>query len=353
MTDSKLITERSSSNYWNGNVWHLKKQHNYSASVTIPGDKVLHAVGPQLIKATSYHHFDFVTVTWTIPFCGNDTKGARTRILLKINDDFVCENSHFSVDEWGLQTIIFNATLSDVAPRDWVFQLYAVSDKGNVHLPHFNPACIESTVEPHLFSTFDLVGVIVRKDGQGSGTTNQDDKYVRTLDGKPTPIVIGSYYRIKTVSTGAVLDDRGGKVGDGHTVTTNVGLQDDVYNTYDKHRTWTFKKVDGGYRIKTLSTGAVLDDRGGKVGDGHKIITNVGLQDDVYNTYDKHRTWNLVKVDGGYRIKTLSTGAVLDDCGGKVGDGHTVTTNVGLQDDVYNDADKHRTWNFVPVELKK
>eukprot|EP01121_Diplochlamys_sp_Union-15-3_P016220 TRINITY_DN5480_c0_g1_i2.p1 TRINITY_DN5480_c0_g1~~TRINITY_DN5480_c0_g1_i2.p1 ORF type:complete len:164 (-),score=38.47 TRINITY_DN5480_c0_g1_i2:33-524(-) len=160
------------------------------------------------------------------------------------------------------------------------------------------------------------------------------------------------YYRIITLSTGAVLDDRGGKVGPNHTIVKKAGLQNDVYNAWDKFRTWTLKKVDGGYRIKTLSTGAVLDDCGGKVGDNHKIITYVGLQDNVYNEWDKHRTWNLVKVDGGYRIKTLSTGAVLDDCGGKVGDGHIVITSIGLQDDVYNEWDKHRTWNFKPVELK-
>eukprot|EP01121_Diplochlamys_sp_Union-15-3_P022186 TRINITY_DN936_c0_g1_i11.p1 TRINITY_DN936_c0_g1~~TRINITY_DN936_c0_g1_i11.p1 ORF type:complete len:139 (-),score=36.77 TRINITY_DN936_c0_g1_i11:45-461(-) len=133
---------------------------------------------------------------------------------------------------------------------------------------------------------------------QGGNTADlENHEFVKTIDGKLTPFVTGMFYRIKTVSTGAVLDDRGGKVGDGHKIITNVGLQDDVYNDYDKHRTWIFKKVDGGYRLKTLSTGAVLDDCGGKVGDGHNITTHAGLQDDVYNDYDKHRTWNFVPVE--------------------------------------------------------
>eukprot|EP01121_Diplochlamys_sp_Union-15-3_P022185 TRINITY_DN936_c0_g1_i10.p1 TRINITY_DN936_c0_g1~~TRINITY_DN936_c0_g1_i10.p1 ORF type:complete len:165 (-),score=30.90 TRINITY_DN936_c0_g1_i10:89-583(-) len=152
-------TESHYSNYWNGNVWHFHEKHSYSGSVTVPGNKALQAVGDQIVKVTSYHHFDFLTVTWTIPFSGNNSKGARTRVFLKINDEFACENSHFSVDEWGLQTMVFKVTLSDVAPKEWVFQLYAVSDKGTIYLPHINTGYIEHTVEPHLFSTFDILAV--------------------------------------------------------------------------------------------------------------------------------------------------------------------------------------------------
>eukprot|EP01121_Diplochlamys_sp_Union-15-3_P022188 TRINITY_DN936_c0_g1_i2.p1 TRINITY_DN936_c0_g1~~TRINITY_DN936_c0_g1_i2.p1 ORF type:complete len:116 (-),score=14.63 TRINITY_DN936_c0_g1_i2:53-400(-) len=66
---------------------------------------------------------------------------------------------------------------------------------------------------------------------QGGNTADlENHEFVKTIDGKLTPFVTGMFYRIKTVSTGAVLDDRGGKVGDGHKIITNVGLQDDVYN---------------------------------------------------------------------------------------------------------------------------
>ena len=37
-----------------------------------------------------------------------------------------------------------------------------------------------------------------------------------------------------------------------------------------------------------------------------------------------------------YTIKACSTGAVLDDCVGKVGSNNTIITFPGLQDDVYN-----------------
>ena len=155
-------------------------------------------------------------------------------------------------------------------------------------------------------------------------------------------IFTGIKYRI-ACSTGAVLDARDGKVGPNYTIITTVELSNNVYDEYSIQRTWTIVSVNGGYRIKTCSTGAILDTCGGKVGPNQSVTTFVGLQEDIYNVYDINRTWNIVSVNGGYRIKTCSTSAVLDDCGGKVG------SYVGLQDDVYNTYDKHRTWTFIPV----
>ncbi len=102
--------------------------------------------------------YKFIIVKLNIPFTGNDSQGKRSRILLYLDDDVLCDGTKFNQVPWELHPIHLEGIKLNVQPGNHKIKLMCCVDGGNLNIPHYNTNLIEYTIKPEIFSTLVIIG---------------------------------------------------------------------------------------------------------------------------------------------------------------------------------------------------
>ena len=102
--------------------------------------------------------YKFITVKLNIPFTGNDSAGKRSRILLYLDDELLCDGTKYNQVQWELHPIHLEGIKLNVKAGNHKIKLMCCVDGGNLHIPHFNTNFIENTIKPEIFSTLIIIG---------------------------------------------------------------------------------------------------------------------------------------------------------------------------------------------------
>ena len=105
---------------------------------------------------------DILTIDYEIPFVGNDSGNwANSRILLRVNGQYVCDASKANQKEWILHPIHLKAVLANLQPGPIVVQIFAAVQFGRLNIPHYNPALLEGNTTDTLkmFGSLRVLGI--------------------------------------------------------------------------------------------------------------------------------------------------------------------------------------------------
>ena len=86
---------------------------NYNNSITINTPQ-LTEVYHDTREFKTCHEFKMLTVVLNIPFTGNDTADARSRILLYLDDELLCDGSVYNTNPWELKPLHLEGIAVDV-----------------------------------------------------------------------------------------------------------------------------------------------------------------------------------------------------------------------------------------------
>jgi beta-glucanase (GH16 family) len=120
-----------------------------------------------------------------------------------------------------------------------------------------------------------------------------------------------SYYYIKNLHSGLVVDDTNGSTSNG------TLIQQWALSTGNANQEWSLVSAGGGYYyIQNLHSGLVLDDTNGATANGTQV------QQWALSAGDANQEWSLVSAGGGYDyLINLHSGLALDDTNGSTSNG--------------------------------
>ena len=102
--------------------------------------------------------YKLLSIKLNIPFTGNDTTDSRSRILLYLDNEPICDGSIYNSQPWEFKPLNLEGFGFNVKNGNHNLQLKCCVDKGNLHIPHFKEGFIESTIEPKLFGNLIIIG---------------------------------------------------------------------------------------------------------------------------------------------------------------------------------------------------
>ena len=153
-----METEKCPPKTFNISSVHIIKNEriNYNSTIKISS--------PQLTEVYHYsrefktlHEFKILTVILNIPFTGNYTAGSRSRILLYLDDELLCDGT-FYTNSWELKPLHLEGIAVDVKPGNHKVKLMCCVDKGELNIPHYNVIGIEHTIKPELSGKMVIIG---------------------------------------------------------------------------------------------------------------------------------------------------------------------------------------------------
>ena len=130
---------------------------HYNSSVTINSPN-LTEVYYYTREFKTIHEFKMLTVILDIPFTGNKTACSRSRILLYLDDELLCDGTIYNQVEWELKPLHLQGITFNVRPGDHKVRLMCCVDKGILHIPCYVGKCIENTIKPELSGKIVIIG---------------------------------------------------------------------------------------------------------------------------------------------------------------------------------------------------
>ena len=118
----------------------------------------------QLIEVFHYSrefvtHVDYklLTVKLNIPYTGHDTAGKRSRIILYLDDEAICDGSMFNTN-WELRPLQLEGICLNVKAGNHKIKLMACIEGGNLYIPALGLDCVEKTIKPEIFGRMIIIG---------------------------------------------------------------------------------------------------------------------------------------------------------------------------------------------------
>jgi len=104
--------------------------------------------------------FDYklLTLKLSIPFTGNDIADARSRVILYLDDEELCDGSMYNTYSWELKPLHLEGIGVNIKAGKHKLKLKCCVDKGALYIPHFLTSGIENTVKPSIFAKLIIIG---------------------------------------------------------------------------------------------------------------------------------------------------------------------------------------------------
>ena len=151
--------EKCSPKHFNISSVHIIKNEriHYNNSITI-NSLNLTEVYHYSREFKTFNEFKMLTVILDIPFTGNNVAISRSRILLYLDDELLCDGTIFNQNQWELKPLHLEGIAVDIKPGNHKVKLMCCVDKGILNIPHFNEINIEKTIKPELSGKFVIIG---------------------------------------------------------------------------------------------------------------------------------------------------------------------------------------------------
>ena len=104
------------------------------------------------------HEFKMITVILDIPFTGNNTAKTRSRILLYLDDELLCDGTICNQSSWELKPLHLEGIAVDVKPGNHRVKLMCCVNGGILNIPHYNKGDIEYTIKPEISGKMVIIG---------------------------------------------------------------------------------------------------------------------------------------------------------------------------------------------------
>ena len=102
--------------------------------------------------------YKLLSIKLNIPFTGNNTSDSRSRILLYLDNEPICDGSIYNTNSWELKPLHLEGIGFNVKAGNHHLKLKCCVNKGILYIPHFDSVSIENTIEPKLFGNLVIIG---------------------------------------------------------------------------------------------------------------------------------------------------------------------------------------------------
>ena len=104
-------------------------------------------------------NYKMCSVRLSIPLTGNSGNvGARSRILLYLDDEVICDGSIHNGVSWELRPINLIGEIFDLKAWEHKIKLLCCVNDGILYIPCYNRQCIEHTLSPKLTGKLIVLG---------------------------------------------------------------------------------------------------------------------------------------------------------------------------------------------------
>jgi len=129
----------------------------YNCSITVTSNQLTEVFhySREFITKKDYN---ILIVKLSIPFTGNNTQGKRSRILLYLDDEIICDGTMYNEVHWELKPLFLEGIGINVKSANHKLKLMCCVDGGELNIPHYNPGCIEHTIKPEISGRLIILG---------------------------------------------------------------------------------------------------------------------------------------------------------------------------------------------------
>ena len=104
-------------------------------------------------------NYKMCTVRLSIPFTGNSGEiGARSRILLYLDEELICDGSIHNGTKWELRPLQLYGETFDLKHGEHTVKLMCCVSGNELFIPHYNLEAIEYTIKPEISGKMVVLG---------------------------------------------------------------------------------------------------------------------------------------------------------------------------------------------------
>ena len=104
-------------------------------------------------------NYKMCTVRLSIPFTGNNGGlGVRSRILLYLDEELICDGSIHNGSSWELKPLQLYGETFDLKPGEHTIKLMCCVSGNELFIPHLNLGGIEYTIKPEISGKMVALG---------------------------------------------------------------------------------------------------------------------------------------------------------------------------------------------------
>ena len=129
----------------------------YNSSITVTS-KQLTEVYHYSREFMTNKDYNIIIVKLYIPFTSNDTECKRSRILLYLDDEVICDGTIYNQVYWELKPLFLEGIGINVKSGNHKLKLMCCVDGGTLNIPHYNTDYIEHTVKPEISGKLIILG---------------------------------------------------------------------------------------------------------------------------------------------------------------------------------------------------
>ena len=103
--------------------------------------------------------YKMCTVRLSIPFTGNNGGlGARSRILLYLDEELICDGSMHNGIQWELKPLQLYGEVFELKPGEHTVRLKCCVSGNELYIPHYNIKGAEFTIKPEISGKMVVLG---------------------------------------------------------------------------------------------------------------------------------------------------------------------------------------------------
>ena len=102
--------------------------------------------------------YKMLDIRLTIPYTSNDTENSRSRILLYLDDELLCDGTIYNPIAFVLRPIHLIGQVFNTKPGEHKLILKCCVNKGTLNIPHIYINGIEYTKEPKISGKLVVIG---------------------------------------------------------------------------------------------------------------------------------------------------------------------------------------------------
>ena len=103
--------------------------------------------------------YKMCTVRLSIPFTGNNGgSGVRSRILLYLDEELICDGSMHNGIQWELKPLQLYGEVFELKPGEHIVRLKCCVSDNELYIPHYNLKGVEFTIKPEISGKMVVLG---------------------------------------------------------------------------------------------------------------------------------------------------------------------------------------------------
>ena len=106
----------------------------------------------------TFFDYKLLTIKLSIPFTGNGIDSARSRVILYLDDEELCDGSMYNTYRWEFKLLHLEGIGVNIKAGNHKLKLKYCVDSGVLYIPHFLTSGIENTVKPSIFGKLIIIG---------------------------------------------------------------------------------------------------------------------------------------------------------------------------------------------------